>query len=47
VLEARWQRDRLALDLFVFPDGEALLLDEDEFNALNWNTLILRRGGKS
>jgi len=25
----------LALDLFVFPNGEVLLLDEDEFNALN------------
>lgn len=25
----------LELDLFVFPNGEALLLDEDEFNALN------------
>ena len=25
----------LALDLFVFPSGEVLLLDEDEFDALN------------
>ncbi len=25
----------LALDLFVFPNGEVLLLDEDEFDALN------------
>jgi len=25
----------LALDLFVYPDGRTLTLDEDEFNALN------------
>ena len=32
-----WTKDELtlALDLFVYPDGRTLTLDEDEFDALN------------